>query len=183
MTKTISIQADASNRSLCTCLLQEEQPITFVSKSITYTETHSISIEMDLLAVLYACMRFHTHLYGRSFTVGSDCKPQKMITMRNLIPAPTMLQWMLLHLHYIIILLSLWDSYLRDIHQDHQGISRCQQMARDTIYLPGIDGEINDYVKRCEICIKAKSSLPTETYSTMWFPKSLLLRVGADFFE
>ena len=47
--KPMTVQVDASQRGLGTCLLQEGQPIAFVSKSLTDTETRYANIERELL--------------------------------------------------------------------------------------------------------------------------------------
>lgn len=55
----------------------------------------------------------------------------------------------------IIIPTSLQQSYLEAIHMGHQGISRCQQRAKASIYWPGINDDIEQLIKRC---------LPCQTY-------------------
>ena len=78
-TKPMIVQADASQRGLGTCLLQEGQPIAFASKSLTDTETRYANIERELLAIVFACQQFNTYILGRPFTVESDHKPLEMI--------------------------------------------------------------------------------------------------------
>ena len=50
-------------------------PIAFASKSLNGTKTSYVNIEREILAVVFACTRFHTYLYGRSFTVESEQNP------------------------------------------------------------------------------------------------------------
>ena len=73
--KEVIVQADASLRGLGACLLQDGKPIAFASKSLTGAESHYANIERELLAVVFACIRFNTYLQGRRFTVQSDHKP------------------------------------------------------------------------------------------------------------
>ena len=72
-TKPMTVQADASQRGLGTCLLQDGQPIAFASKSLTDTETRYANIERELLAIVFACQWFNMYILGRPFTVESDC--------------------------------------------------------------------------------------------------------------
>ena len=96
--KPVTVQADASQRGLGACLLQEGQPIAYASKSLTDTETRYANIERELLAIVFAFQRFNTYVLGRPFTVESDHKPLEMIHQKGLASAPPRLQRMLLQL-------------------------------------------------------------------------------------
>ena len=67
--KEVIVQADASLRGLGACLIQDGKPIAFASKSLTGAESRYANIERELLAVVFACIRFNTYLQGRRFTV------------------------------------------------------------------------------------------------------------------
>ena len=56
----------------------------------------------------------------------------------------------------------LHDRFLHDLHEAHQGIEKMQLKARATIYWPGIDADIIEYVKRCNICIQHKAVQPIQ---------------------
>ena len=92
------VQADASLRGLGACLIQDGKPIAFASKSLTGAESRYANIERELLAVVFACIRFNTYLQGRRFTVQSDHKPLEMIHLKSMHNAPPRLQRMLLQL-------------------------------------------------------------------------------------
>ena len=77
--KPVVVQTDASQRGLGACLLQEGQPVSFASKSLTDTETRYPNIERELLAIVFTCQRFNTYVLGRPFTMESDHKPLEMI--------------------------------------------------------------------------------------------------------
>ena len=94
----MTVQADASQRGLGACLLQEGEPIAYASKSLTDTETRYANIERELLAIVFACQRFNTYVLGMPFTVESDHKPLEMIHQKSLASAPPRLQRMLLQL-------------------------------------------------------------------------------------
>ena len=56
-------------------------------------------IEKELLAIVLACKRFDTYIYGRdAVTVTTDHKPMESIVHKALNAAPQRLQRMLLHL-------------------------------------------------------------------------------------
>ena len=96
--KPVTLQCDASLKGLGACIIQDGQPIAFVSKSLTDTETRYANIEQELLAIIFGCEKFHMYLYGRTIVIESDHKPLEMISMKNLITAPVRLQRMLLRL-------------------------------------------------------------------------------------
>ena len=90
--KPVTVQADASQRGLGACLLQDGQPIAYASKSLTDAETRYANIQRELLAIVFACQWFNTYVLGRPFTVESDHKPLEMIHQKSLASAPPRLQ-------------------------------------------------------------------------------------------
>jgi transposase InsO family protein len=96
--KETVLQVDASMRGLGAALLQDHRPVAFASKALNDVESRYANIERELLAVVYGCERFHTYLFGRSFTVHSDHKPLESIHLKHLTSAPPRLQRMLLRL-------------------------------------------------------------------------------------
>ena len=85
-------------KGLGAAILQDDKPITLASKSLSEVESRYANIERELLGVVYGCERFHTYLYGRSFTVHTDHKPLESIHLKHLMSAPPRLQRMLLRL-------------------------------------------------------------------------------------
>lgn len=96
--KPVVLEVDASTRGVGAALIQEGRPIAFASKSLTDTEQRYANIEREMLAVVYACEKFHPYVYGKRFTILSDHKPLEMITLKNLGAAPPRLQRLLLRL-------------------------------------------------------------------------------------
>ena len=88
-TKPVTVQADAFQRGLGVCLIQDGQSIAFASKSLTDTETRYANMERELLAIVFACQHFNTYVLGRPFTVESNHKPLEMIHQKSLaVPLP-----------------------------------------------------------------------------------------------
>ena len=88
----VTVQANASLHGLGACLIQDNRPIAFASKSLTGAESRYANIERELLAIVFACQRFSTYLLGRSFVAETDHKPLEMIALKNLASAPPPLQ-------------------------------------------------------------------------------------------
>ena len=87
--KPVTLQCDASLKGLGACIIQDGKLIAFASKSLMDTETHYVNIKRELLAIIYGCEKFHKYLYGRTFIVEMDHKPLEMISLKNLMAAPT----------------------------------------------------------------------------------------------
>ncbi|XP_029212518.2 uncharacterized protein LOC114976273 [Acropora millepora] len=86
--KETVIQVDASLRGLGSALVQEGKVVAFASRALTDTEKRYANIEREMLAVVVACEKFHSYLFGKRFLVESDHKPLEMIHLKNLTAAP-----------------------------------------------------------------------------------------------
>ena len=94
--KPVVIQVDASQKGLGAALLQDGYPVAFASKALTPAEQRYANIESEMLACVFGAERFHTYVFGRSFTIESDHKQLEQISLKNLPEAPARLQRMLL---------------------------------------------------------------------------------------
>jgi transposase InsO family protein len=95
----VTIQCDASQSGLGATLLQNGQPVAYASRALTSAETRYAQIEKELLAIVFACERFETYIYGRDLvTIETDHKPLETIVLKPLHSAPQRLQRMLLRL-------------------------------------------------------------------------------------
>ena len=54
------------------------------------------------------------------------------------------------------------QSFLKDIHVGHLGITRCQQRAKSSLYWPNMDRDIKQYVQHCDQCQRYQASQPIE---------------------
>ena len=82
--KPLVIQFDASEKVLGAALLQEGQPLAYVSQALTNTETRYTQIKKELLVAVYACERFHQYTFGQHITVLSDHRPLEAIMKKDL---------------------------------------------------------------------------------------------------
>ena len=92
----VTIQVNASQVGLGAALLQNGKPIAFASKAITKTECWYANIERGMLTAVFGAERFHTYVYGQSFTIESDHKLLESISRKNLADTPAQLQCMML---------------------------------------------------------------------------------------
>ncbi|XP_055585498.1 uncharacterized protein K02A2.6-like [Uranotaenia lowii] len=70
---------------------------------------------------------------------------------------------------------------LNQFHQGHPGVVRMKAVARSFVYWPGIDGEIEDFVKRCTHCAIAAKA-PTKVKLESWpIPEKPWCRIHIDY--
>ena len=112
--KELSIQCDASQTGLGAALLQDGQPLAFVSRALTDTETRYAQLEKEMLAVVWSIDKFDQYTYGRRVNMVSDHKPLESIMKKALASAPKRLQGMMMRLQkYGINLIQLYTNLER----------------------------------------------------------------------
>lgn len=94
----VVVQTDSSKDGVGSVLLQNGQPVAYASRGLSVSERKWAQIEKELLAIVFACERFHYFLYGRSFIVQSDHKPLESLFERGIDDVSARLQRMFLRL-------------------------------------------------------------------------------------
>ncbi len=82
----------------------------------------------------------------------------------------------------LVIPTSLQRQTLDQIHEEHQGITKCRQRAKISVWWPGISAQIKDTVEQCKTCCKhrqhhAEPLIPTPLPERPW------KLIGTDLFE
>lgn len=301
LNKPITISVDASKNGLGACLLQDNLPVSYASKSLTKTEQGYAQIEKELFACVFACERFYMYIYGRSdITIETDHKPLVSIINKPLANAPPRLQRMLMRLQpyafklvykpgkylYIADTLSravaepalgseaqtqprdylhfqaqvcalsasnqltdshllkiqkctkddselqslikiiksgwpvhkkemenvispYWDyrdeltvdfgivwkgsrmvipkclrrEMLKTIHTGHMGLDKCKLRARESIFWPNINSQLDNYISNCQACLTYRKQNSKEPLINHEIPEVPWNKVGADIFH
>ena len=66
------------------------------------------------------------------------------------------------------------------IHQGHQGIGKCLERAKDSVWWPGIAGDVKSIVASCDHCQTFKPSQRKEPLVTTPLPDLPWQRIGVD---
>jgi len=90
-----TIQTDASSTDLGAELLQNDQPVAYISRALTDAESRYAQIEKELLAILFAAEKFEHYIYGRHTVVHSDHRPLQSIFVKPISQTTAWLQRML----------------------------------------------------------------------------------------
>lgn len=91
----ILLSVDASSYACGGVLMQNDKPIAYCAKSFTKTEMGYSQLEKEANAILVACKKFHSYIWGcKDLTIESDHKPLETIFKKPLTEAPPRLQRM-----------------------------------------------------------------------------------------
>ncbi len=82
----------------------------------------------------------------------------------------------------IIIPQSLQQEMLGKVHEGHQGITKCRERARESVWWPGLSRRLEEIVKSCSKCCKAQSQRAQPMIAST-LPELPWQKVGTDLFE
>ena len=51
-----------------------------------------------------------------------------------------------------------WETILKLIHKGHLGLNKCKLHAKETVYWPGLNDQLEDVLLNCELCLKYSNS-------------------------
>lgn len=94
----VVLSDDTSQHGLGAVCLQNGNPVAFVSRALTQTESCCAQIEKELLALVYVCSKFHYYIYGRAVTLETDHQPLITILEKSPHTASVLIQRMMLRL-------------------------------------------------------------------------------------
>ena len=69
------------------------------------------------------------------------------------------------------------------LHASHIGIQGCLRRARETVYWPGMNKEITEYISKCEICCAYPQDQAKEPLISHEIPTRPWEKIGCDMFE
>ena len=72
----LTLNVDASSFGLRAVLLQNERLIAYASRALNPTQQKYSQIEIETLAMVYGCEKYHHFVYGRDFEIESDHNSQ-----------------------------------------------------------------------------------------------------------
>ncbi|MGH0124947.1 UNVERIFIED_CONTAM: hypothetical protein FKN15_020833 [Acipenser sinensis] len=82
----------------------------------------------------------------------------------------------------IVIPPSLRQEILDKIHEGHQGISKCRERAKQSVWWLGVSRQLQDLVKGCDICCRERDNRPEPMIASQ-LPKRPWQKVATDLFE
>ena len=46
------------------------------------------------------------------------------------------------------------EQILKQIHEGHLGLNKCQMHAKETVYWPGLNDQLEQLILNCQLCLK-----------------------------
>ena len=85
--------------------------------------------------------------------------------------------------HNILIPPRLRSETLRKLHTSHQGIEKTKRLARQCIFWPGMNSQIEDTVSKCSTCLQHRNANHREPLQPHQLPSRPWQRVATDLFD
>ena len=86
----VVVQTDASTEGLGAVLLQEGQPVSYGSRSLTDSEKNYALIELELLAIVYGMQKYDQYVFGNpDVTIHTDHRPLEPIFQKQSTKTPS----------------------------------------------------------------------------------------------
>ena len=58
-------------------------------------------------------------------------------------------------------------KFLKQIHEGHLGLNKCQMHAKETVYWPGLNDQLEQLILNCQLCLKfSRLKKKDTTYSS-----------------
>ena len=66
---------------------------------------------------------------------------------------------------------------------DTKALQPCPNWPKNTVYWPGIDADIEDFVNRCQACLETKPNNKQEPMMPHTVPDGPWQKIGMDYFD
>ena len=83
----------------------------------------------------------------------------------------------------LVVPTSLREEMTEKLHSSHIGIQGCLRRARETLYWPGMNKKVEDYIAKCSTCNSYQSEQAKKPMISHHIPTRPWEKVGTDLFE
>ena len=84
--------------------------------------------------------------------------------------------------NWVCIPPELYERMLSNLHGNHRGIEKIRHLSQSTVYWPGLDADIADYVNHCKTCTQHRAKQAVQPMLPRDVPDSPWQDLVADFF-
>ena len=64
----------------------------------------------------------------------------------------------------VVVPQQVWEMVLQELHEDHPGITRMKSLARMVVWWPGINMDIDQYVRTCQVNQLSPPAMPMQPW-------------------
>jgi len=143
--------------------------------SIDQTEMNKFKIETNKDINIKQVKKFHIEGWPKHDKVNTNLK--YFYNIRNDLQ---IVDELLFYKNNLIVPETLKNNILKLLHEGHFGITKTKAMARELYYWPGMNTDIENYVMKCTICEKYRSSNVKEPMLLHDIPDVPFSKVAAD---
>lgn len=154
------------------CLLMAGLPVTEGKKLVFQKET----LEDKELQIL-------TETIGKGWPENKSAVNKEIIQYWNYRHELTVAFNIVFKGNRIIVPKSLRKEMLQKIHTSHLGIEKCKSRARELLFWPNMNNEIENVVRNCDACIQYHTSNRKEPLLQHEIPQRPWEKIGVDLFE
>jgi transposase InsO family protein len=107
--------------------------------------------------------------------------PAELRPYAKLKPDLTVVDGLLTYQDRIIVPTSQRSDVLQKLHESHQGLAKCLEFAKLTVFWPGLRGDLTRLVENCQTCHENKPAQRHEPLRPTELPQRPWSKIGADF--
>ena len=157
-----------------------ERPIAYASRTLNKNGLNYSQIDKEGASQIFALEKFSQYLLGNHFILTTDNSIKTHYNKQNEL---TIKDGVILWGLRVIVAEQLRNKVLKELHQNHPGISWMKSLSRIHIWFPNTDNEIENIVNTCQCCKKV-SNEPNKSQPHPWdWPTHPMDPVHIDYFN
>ena len=122
-------------------------------------------------------MKYCQSGWPQQHTIAESAKPYHSVASEL-----TVEKGLLMRGSRVVIPPALRAGMLSKLHDGHQGIVKCRERAKNSMWWPGLSKQLEDVVKNCQECLKNTSQRSEPLQSSM-LPQLPWQKIGTDLFD
>jgi hypothetical protein len=75
------------------------------------------------------------------------------------------------------------QQMIESLHSSHFGIESCLRRARECLYWPNMNSQVQQYIEKCSVCMSMADKQQKETMISHEIPNQPWSKVGTDLFQ
>jgi hypothetical protein len=90
---------------------------------------------------------------------------------------------LLIYQNRVVVPASQRKQVLEKLHESHQGITKSRELAKQSVWWPGINRDVTSMIQKCHECQQSRPAQRNEPLKPTELPSRPWVKVGADLFK